>query len=65
MPWLVVEVAGCMMLESDLPKQPMLWAAGYPHTWKCMENGMKQYAGPASADSALLRLQLSLFASGS
>jgi hypothetical protein len=60
-PW-VVEVAGSMLLESDLPKQPMLWAADCPHTRECMENITKQYAGPASADSALLRLQLSLFA---
>jgi hypothetical protein len=29
-----------------------------------MENSTKQYAGPASADSALLWLHLSLFASG-
>jgi hypothetical protein len=57
-PWMVVEVAGSMLLESDLPKQPMLWAAGFPHTRECMENITKQYVGPASADSALLRLQL-------
>jgi hypothetical protein len=58
-------VAGPMQLESDLPKQLMLWAAGCPHTRECMENSTKQYAGPASSDSATLRLQLFLFASGS
>jgi hypothetical protein len=54
-----------MLLKSGLPKQPMLWAVGCPHTRECMENSTKQYAGPASVDSALLRLQLSLFAFGS
>jgi hypothetical protein len=55
-PWVVVEVAGSMLLESDLPKQPMLWAADCSHTQECMENSTKQYVGPASADSVLLRL---------
>jgi hypothetical protein len=64
-PWVVVEVAGSMRLESGLPKQPMLWVAGCPHTRECMENNTKQYARPALADSALLRLQLSPFAFGS
>jgi hypothetical protein len=58
-------VVGPMQLESDLPKQLMLWAAGYPHTRECMENSMKQCAGPAWAHSVVLRLQLFLFASGS
>jgi hypothetical protein len=58
-------VAGPMRLESDLPKQLMLWAAGYPQTRECMENSTKQCAGPASADSAVLWLQLFLFASRS
>jgi hypothetical protein len=58
-------VAEPMQLESDLPKQLMLWVAGCPHTRECMKNSMKQYAGPASADSVALRLQLFLFASGS
>jgi hypothetical protein len=62
-PWVVV--VGPMLLKSGLPKQPMLWAVGCPHTRECMENSTKQYAGPASVDSALLRLQLSLFAFGS
>jgi hypothetical protein len=60
-----VAVAGPMQLESGLPKQLMLWAVGCPRTQECMENSMKRYAGPASVDSALLWLQLSLFASGS
>ena len=58
-------VAGPMKLESGLPKQLMLWAVGCPHTQECMGNSTKRYAGPASADSALLQLQLSLSASGS
>jgi hypothetical protein len=53
--------SGVHVLESDLPKQPMLWAAGCPHTRECMENSTKQYAGPALADSALLRLILRCF----
>jgi hypothetical protein len=40
-PWVVVEVAGSMLLECDLSKQPMLWAADYPYTWECMENCTK------------------------
>jgi hypothetical protein len=63
-PQVVVVVVGPMQLESDLRKQLMLWAVSCPHTRQCMENSMKQYAGPALADSALLRLQLSLFVSG-
>jgi hypothetical protein len=58
-------VAGPMQLESDLPKQLMLWTTGCPHTQECMENSTKQYVGPASADSTSLRLQLFHFASGS
>jgi hypothetical protein len=61
----VVVVVGPMQLESDLPKQLMLWAAGCPHTRECMENSRKQCARPASADSVVLRLQLFLFASRS
>jgi hypothetical protein len=49
-------VAGPMQLESGLPKQLMLWVVGCPHTRECMGNSTKRYAGPASADSALLRL---------
>jgi hypothetical protein len=58
-------VAEPMQLESDLPKQLMLWAAGCPHTRKCMENSTKQCAGPTLADSVVLWLQLFLFVSGS
>jgi hypothetical protein len=58
-------VAEPMQLESDLPKQLMSWTAGCPHTRECMENGTKQYAGPASADSTAIRLQLFHFSSGS
>jgi hypothetical protein len=47
---------GPMQLESDLPKQLILWIAGCPHTRECMEDSTKQYAAPASADSALLQL---------
>jgi hypothetical protein len=61
----VVVVVGPMQHENDLPKQLMLWATGCPHTLKRTENIMKQYAGPASADSIVLRLQLFLFVSGS
>jgi hypothetical protein len=42
-PWVVVEVAGSMLLESDLSKQPMLWAAGCPHTrdvWRIARSSM-------------------------
>jgi hypothetical protein len=56
---------GPMQLESGLPKQLMLWAVGCPHTRECMGNSMKRYAELASVDSVLLRLHLSLSASGS
>ena len=59
-PWVVV--VGPMLLKSGLPKQPMLWAVGCPHTRECMENSTKQYAGPASAEFAMLWLLLFLFA---
>ena len=58
-------VAEPMQLESDLPKQLMLWVVGCPHTRECMANSMKQYAGPASVDSALPRLQQFPFDFGS
>jgi hypothetical protein len=54
----VVEVMGPMQLMSGLPKQLMLWVVGCPHTRGYMGNSMKQCAGPASADSVVLRLQL-------
>jgi hypothetical protein len=59
----VVVVAGPMQLASGLPKQLMLWVVGCPHTWGCMGNSMKKYAGPALADSGALRSQLFPFAS--
>jgi hypothetical protein len=59
-----VAVMGPMQLESGLPKRLMLSAIGCPHTRECMENNTKRYGGPTSADSTLLQLQLSLFASG-
>jgi hypothetical protein len=55
-PWVVVVVAGSMRLVSGLPKQLMLWTAGCPHTRGCMGNSTKQYVGPTSADSVVLRL---------
>jgi hypothetical protein len=57
----VVVVAKPMQLESDLPKQLMLWVAGCPHTQGYMTNNMKYCAGLASADYVVLQLQLSLF----
>jgi hypothetical protein len=54
-----------MQHENDLPKQLMLWAAGCPQTLKRTKNITKQYAGPASTDSVVLRLQLFLFVSRS
>jgi hypothetical protein len=50
----VVVVVGPMQLESDVPKQLMLWTAGCSHTRECMENSTKQYAD-------LLRLILPRF----
>jgi hypothetical protein len=54
-------VAEPMQLESDLPKQLMLWATCCPHTLECMKNSTKLCAGSASAKSVVLRLQLFLF----
>jgi hypothetical protein len=62
---MVVVVTEPMQLENDLSKQPMSWVAGYPHTQGYMMNSMRQYARPASADSVMLRLQLSPSAFGS
>jgi hypothetical protein len=61
-PRVVVVVVGLMQLVSVLPKQLMLWVVGCPHTRGCIVNSTKQYAGPASADSVVLRPQLFLFA---
>jgi hypothetical protein len=61
----VVVVTEPMQLENDLPKQLMSWVAGCPHTQGYMANSMRRYARPASADSVMLRLQLSPSAFGS
>jgi hypothetical protein len=61
----VVVVAGPMHLVSGLPKQLMMWVVGCSHTRGSMGNSMKQYVGPASAESVVLRLQLFPFASES
>jgi hypothetical protein len=53
----VVVVTEPMQLENDLLKQLMSWVAGCPHIQGYMANSMKQYARPALADSAVLRLQ--------
>ena len=60
----VVTGAGPRKLVNDLPKQQKL-QVDYLHILVRMENSMKQYVRPASANSTLLHLQLSLFASGS
>jgi hypothetical protein len=58
----VVVVVGPMQLVSGLPKQLMSWVVDCPHTRGCMGNSKKQYAEPALADFAVLRLQLFPFA---
>jgi hypothetical protein len=50
-------VTGPMQLVNDLLKQLMSWVASYPHIQGYMANSMKQCAGPASADCAVLRLK--------
>jgi hypothetical protein len=54
--------AGARKLVNGLPKQQKL-QVDCPHILVCRESGMKQYVGPASADSAKLLLWQSLFAS--
>jgi hypothetical protein len=49
-------------LVNGLLKQQRL-QVDYPHILVCRESGTKQYARPASADSAGLLLRQSLFAS--
>jgi hypothetical protein len=60
-------VARPMQLGSGSPKLLTLWvvkmAIDCPHTQECTRNSTKQYVGLASADSAMLRPQLSPFAS--
>jgi hypothetical protein len=55
----VVVVTEPMPLENDLPKQLMSWVASCPHVQGYMANNTRQYVRPASADSAVLRLQRS------
>jgi hypothetical protein len=50
-------------LESGLPKRQRPWAVDYLHTLGHRENSMKQYVGPAWADSVVHQLRQSLFAS--
>jgi hypothetical protein len=52
-------------LESDLPKRHKSWVVDYLHTLGHRESNMKQYVGPASADSAAPQLRQSPFASKS
>jgi hypothetical protein len=63
----VVVVARHMQLGIGSPKQLTLWvvkmAVDCPHTQECTGNSTKHYVGLASADSAVLRPQLSPFAS--
>jgi hypothetical protein len=61
----VVVVTEPMQVEIDLLKQLMSWVVGCPHTQGYMTNNMKQYTRLTSADSVMLRLQLSPFAFGS
>jgi hypothetical protein len=62
----VVVVARPMQLESGSPKLLTLWvvkmAIDCPHTQEFTGNSTNQYVGLASADSAMLRSQLSPFA---
>jgi hypothetical protein len=64
--WVVMVVvmgAGRRKLESDLPKRQKPKVVGCLHTLVYRGNSMKQYAKPASADSAALQLRQSPFAS--
>jgi hypothetical protein len=59
----VVVVAGPTQLGSGLSKLLILWVVDCPCNQKCMRNSTKQYVGPASTDSVVLRHQLFAFAS--
>jgi hypothetical protein len=64
--WVVMVVvigARPRKLESDLPKRRKLKIVGCLHTLVHRGNSMKQYAKPASADSAALQHRQSPFAS--
>jgi hypothetical protein len=60
-------VARPMQLGSGSPKLLTLWVVKMvvdcPHTQECTGNSMKQYVALASTNSAVLRPQLSSFAS--
>jgi hypothetical protein len=53
---------GAHAAGGGLSKLLILWAVDCPHTQECTWNSTKKYAGPALADSAVLRLQLFPFA---
>jgi hypothetical protein len=59
----VVTGAGPKKLENDLPKQQKPKVVGCLRTLVHRESRMKQYVKPASADSAVLHLHQSPFAS--
>jgi hypothetical protein len=60
----MVVVARPMRLGSGSPKVLTLWVAiDCPHTQQCTGSSTKQYVRLASADSAVLRPQLSPIAS--
>jgi hypothetical protein len=64
--WVVMVVvtgAGPRKLESGLPKQQKLKVVGCLCTLVRRESSMKQYVKPASADSDVLPLRQSPFAS--
>jgi hypothetical protein len=55
----VVVVTEPNQLENDLLIQLVSWVAGCLRTLGYMANSMRQYARPTSANSAVLRPQLS------
>jgi hypothetical protein len=64
--WVVMVVVmgvGPRKLGSDLPKRQKLNVVGCLHTLVHRESSMKQYVKPASADSVVLQLRQSPFAS--
>jgi hypothetical protein len=60
----VVTEVGPRKLENDLPKQQKPKVVGCLRTLVHRESSMKQYVKPASADSVVLQLRPSPFASG-
>jgi hypothetical protein len=61
----VVTRAGPRKLENDLLKQQKTKVVGCLRTLVHRESSLKQYVKPASADSAVLQLRQSPFASES